>query len=144
MKHQKNSNRIEAAEADYLYTSESQIEGAGMGLFSAIDIYKDEIVAVFKGEILSDQEAEIRAKAGEDRYFISLLDGSVMDSMNVNCFAKYANDAKGSKTSEFKNNCKIGLDEKDKVCILATKNIKANQELFCSYGKRYWKKHGKS
>jgi SET domain-containing protein len=62
--------------------------------------------------------------------------------MNVECFAKYANDADGTSNSHFKNNCRIALDEEGNVCIQAVKNIKANQELFCSYGKRYWKKHG--
>jgi uncharacterized protein len=30
----------------------------------------------------------------------------------------------------------------DNVCIEALRNIRANEELFCSYGKGYWKKHG--
>jgi uncharacterized protein len=62
--------------------------------------------------------------------------------MNITCFAKYANDASGFTNSNFKNNAKITLDDNDKVCIQATRNIKANEELFCSYGKNYWKKHG--
>ena len=139
----KNSNnQIEALESDYLYKSQSQIPDAGDGLFTVIDIYKDETIAIFKGEILSDLEAELRAKAGKDAYFINLLDGSILDSQNVECFAKYANDAEGLVPSEFKNNVRITLDLNDRVCIEALRNIKANEELFCSYGKGYWKKHG--
>lgn len=139
----KNSNnQIEALESDYLYKSPSQIPNAGDGLFTVIDIYKDETIAIFKGEILSDLEAELRAKAGKDAYFINLLDGSIMDSQNVECFAKYANDAEGLVPSEFKNNARITLDLNNHVCIEALRNIKANEELFCSYGKGYWKKHG--
>lgn len=137
-----NYNTIDALEADYLYKKLSQLTNAGDGLFTAIDIYKDEIITVFKGEILTNKEAEKRALEGNDKYFINLLDGSIMDSMDVACFAKYANDASGFANSNFKNNAKITLDDNDKVCIQATRNIKANEEIFCSYGKKYWKKHG--
>jgi uncharacterized protein len=46
-------NIIESPESDYLYTKTSQIPDSGNGLFTAIPIYKDEIIAVFKGEILT-------------------------------------------------------------------------------------------
>lgn len=136
------NNKIDAPESDYLYKSQSQIPDSGNGLFTAIDIYKDETIAIFKGEILTDIQAKKRAKEGVDKYFINLLDGSIMDSMNVMCFAKYANDAEGSADSNFKNNASITLDDNDNVCIKAIRYIKADEELFCGYGKRYWKKHG--
>ena len=84
-------DKIDAKESDYLYIKESQIPDAGKGLFTSILIYKNEIISVFKGEILSVEETEIRAKNGMDRYFINMLDGTIMDSMKVKCFAKYAN-----------------------------------------------------
>ena len=136
-----NTNTIEAAESDYLYTALSQLPNAGDGLFTAIPIYKDEIIALFKGEILTELQAKLRAKKGNDKYFINMLDGSIIDSMHVNCFAKYANDAEGFSKSNFKNSAKISLDEDDNVCIIATRNIKMGEEIFCSYGKKYWKKH---
>ena len=34
------------------------------------------------------------------------------------------------------------LDADETSCIIATKNIKSYQEIFCSYGRKYWKKHG--
>lgn len=73
-----------------------------------------------------------------------MLDGSIMDSMHTNCFAKYANDAKGPGENTFKNNAKITLDENTNICIMATRKIKVGEEVFCSYGKIYWKKHRKS
>ena len=135
------TNNIEAVESDYLYTQPSQIQNAGKGLFTAIDIYKDEIICLFEGEVLTNREAEQRARQGKDKYFINLLDGSIMDSMHTHCFAKYANDAKGLSNSNFKNNAKIALDEEDNICLQASKSIKAGEEIFCSYGKAYWKKH---
>ncbi|WP_232730409.1 SET domain-containing protein [Lacinutrix sp. Bg11-31] len=132
------ANTIEASEEDYLYIKTSQIQNAGNGLFTAIDIFKNEIITLFKGEILDAKEAEERAKQNSDRYFINLLDGTIMDSMHTNCFAKYANDA---INSDFKKNAEITLDANDNVCLKAIKKIKSGEEIFCSYGKRYWKKH---
>lgn len=133
--------KIEAPESDYLYIQDSQITNAGKGLFTAIDIYPNEIISIFKGEILTDNEAQKRVSEGNDLYFINMLDGSILDSMNVDCFAKYANDAGAFSKSTFKNNSKITLDDDDNVCIVATKKIKSQQEIFCSYGVKYWKKH---
>jgi SET domain-containing protein len=135
------TDSIEALESDYLYIKSSQIKNAGQGLYTAIDIYKNEIISLFKGEIISDKEAEKRAQLNHDKYFINLLDGSILDSMHKDCFAKYANDAKGLSQSNFKNNAAITLDNDNNVCIRATKKIKFGNEVFCGYGKRYWKKH---
>jgi uncharacterized protein len=132
-------NQIEALEADYLYIKTSQIPNAGNGLFTAIAIYKDEIITLFKGEILTNEEADKRIQLNADRYFINMLDGTTMDSMHTKCFAKYANDSAGISTSNFKNNSKITLDDNDNVCIIATKNINSGEEIFCAYGKKYWK-----
>jgi uncharacterized protein len=70
-----------------------------------------------------------------------MVDGSIFDCKNTNCFAKYANDAQAFESYTFKNNSKITLNESGIVCLVATKNIKSLEEIFCSYGKKYWKKH---
>ncbi len=138
----KNSNIIDASESDYLYIQQSQIPNSGKGLFTAITIYKDEIISLYKGEILTDIQTELIVLQGNDKYFINLLNGNIMDSMHTECFAKYANDASGFSASNFKNNAEITLNEKGDVCLIAIKKIKFEEEIFCSYGKRYWKKHG--
>jgi hypothetical protein len=132
---------IDAPESDYLFIQNSQITNAGKGLFTAIDIYKDEIISFFKGEILTEIEAEKRVQLGNDKYFMNMLDGSILDAMHTECFAKYANDAEAFSKLEFKNNSKITLDDEDNVCLIATKKIKSGDEIFCSYGAKYWKKH---
>ena len=135
--------RIEAKESDYLYIKESQIADSGNGLFTAIPIYKDEVIAIFKGKIFSDEEAQYRATNGEDGYIINLPDGTLLDSMKVKCFAKYANDALGFVKTKYKNNSKITFDENGNVCIVAKRNILVGEEIFCSYGNKYWKKFRK-
>jgi SET domain-containing protein len=133
------SHKIDAEEHDYLYIKESQIPESGKGLFTAIPIYKDEVVSRFKGKILSDTEAHRRVINGDDAYFINMPDGTIMDSMTVKCFAKYANDASGLIQSSFKNNSRITLDQNGKVCIVATRRISVGAEIFCGYGAGYWK-----
>lgn len=135
--------KIEASESSYLYIALSQIGSAGNGLYTMIDLYKEEIIAIYKGHILTPDQIKSKVEHGHDKYFINLPDGSILDSMNRKCYAKYANDATGMTTSSFKNNAKIVLDDNDQVCLLAIKNIKSGEEIFCSYGSRYWKKHGK-
>ena len=75
-------------ESDYLFVKRSQIKGAGKGLFTAIDIFKDEVIAVFKGELIDDEEAFRRADKGKDKYFVIMPDGVVMDSMPVECICQ--------------------------------------------------------
>ncbi|MBW6482344.1 MAG: SET domain-containing protein-lysine N-methyltransferase [Vicingaceae bacterium] len=133
---------IDADEADYLYVSLSQLPNAGNGLFTAIDIYKDEVISIFKGQILTESQIKHRVEKRKDHYFISLLDGTIMDSMTVDCFAKYANDVKGTLTTKLNNNSKIAINDNNIICLIATRKIKSGEELFCSYGTRYWKKHG--
>lgn len=136
------TNSIEAPESDYLYIQTSQLPSAGQGLFTAIDLYKNEIISIFTGEVIDNTEAQKRAKQNEDKYFINLLDDTILDSMHIEGFAKFANDAEGFPNSHFKNNAKITLDDDNNVCIKASKKIKAGAEIFCSYGEDYWKKHG--
>ncbi len=139
-----NTNAIEAPESNYLYVDISQLPNSGNGLYTAITIYKDEVIALFKGEILTDLQARLRASKNKDQYFIIMPNGSIMDSMKTKCFAKYANDANNSaiNTKSNRNNSKIALDENNKVCLIALRKIKAGEEIFCSYGKKYWLKHG--
>ncbi len=136
------NNTIESAESDYLYKALSQLPNSGNGLFTAINIYKDETISIFKGKILTDSQAKKTVLNGKDQYFINMLDGTIMDSINTPCFAKYANDVNGTFESQFKNNAKIGLDEENNVCVIAIRKIVSGEEIFCSYGKKYWKKHG--
>lgn len=137
------TNNIPALESDYLYVQTSQLPNAGKGLFTAITIYKEEIISYFEGEILTDSEIEKRKAAHQDQYFINRIEGGILDSMHTECFAKYANDAKGLVASNFQNNAKITLDEKKRICIIATKKIKQGEEIFCSYGSKYWSKFKK-
>jgi hypothetical protein len=78
-------------------------------------------------------------KNDKDEYFISMLDGIIMDSMKEKFFAKYANGTEGFSKPKFNNFAKIALDVENQVCIIAKKNIKVGEEIFCGYEKKYLK-----
>lgn len=118
-----NLANIDAPETDYLFIKQSQIQNAGNGLFTAINIFKDEIIAIYTGEILTNKEANLRAANGNNLYFMSMLNGKILDCMNSNCFAKYANDAGGFNSNKFKNNAKITINQKQQICLVAKQKI---------------------
>ncbi len=135
------AHQVGIPESDYLYVSESQLPNSGRGLYTAITLYREEEITLFKGEVINENQIAERVLAGVDQYFIALLDGSILDCMETECFAKYANDAIGYASSIHSNNSKITINETGDVCLTATKKIEAGTEIFCGYGKRYWKKH---
>lgn len=133
-------HQIDAAESDYLYVQSSQLANSGNGLYTAIDIYKEERIAIFHGEKLTTVQAAKREATGEDKYFMVLPNGTILDSNAIEGFAKYANDA-SILPEAFKNNAKIAFDDENNVSLIALRRIKAGEEVFCGYGKAYWKKH---
>ena len=130
--------KIDAEESDYLYTQISQISNAGLGLFTAITIYRSEIIAIFRGETLNSKQSKKRADKGENAYFLKLPNGNILDTNNSKCLAGFANDAEGTIKSPFKNNAEIVMDDQNNICLMAKKKIAAGEEIFCGYGKKYW------
>jgi len=72
-----------------------------------------------------------------------MLDGTIMDSMNVKCFAKYANDVVGLVKTKFIINAIITIDDDENVCLVTTRDIQKDEEIFCSYGNNYWENYRK-
>jgi SET domain-containing protein len=132
---------IDVEEVEYLYIDTSLIIGAGKGLFTAINIHKNEIISIYKGELLQEKSANRRIELGQNDFFMNLPNGKILDAKNTDCFAKYANDAKGVQSSSYKNNALITVNHKNQICLVARVNIKAGSEIFCSYGKAYWINH---
>ena len=132
---------IDVEEVEYLYIDTSLIIGAGKGLFTAITIHKNEIISIYKGELLQEKSANRRIELGQNDFFMNLPNGKILDAKNTDCFAKYANDAKGVQSSSCKNNALITVNHKNQICLVAKVNIKAGSEIFCSYGKAYWINH---
>ncbi len=116
----------------------SQIPGTGLGLYTKVNIKKGDLISEFTGEFIDNKELEILLKQKSFYYLICWDEEKTLNVENSNCFAKYANDAKGfTRIDGLKNNAKIVWHE-EKLFISATKKINSGQEIFVSYGKDYW------
>lgn len=123
-----------------LEVKESQIPGAGKGLFTKRDIKKGERIVEYLGEIITEAECDRRAEKDEYGYIFFISKKKCVDAFHTpNELARYANDAKGlTKVKGLKNNCCYTV-YKNSGWILAEKDIKAGSEIFVSYGAEYWR-----
>jgi uncharacterized protein len=118
-----------------LYIDKSTLPGAGKGLFTKKTIKKDEIICYFSGELIDEEEAEIRDVGIRGHYFVQLASGKILDTYHASSFGKWVNDAKDKR----KNNGKIYTTLSGKrAYISATKTIQPGSEIFVDYGKQYW------
>jgi len=121
----------------------STIPNSGKGLFALQDFEKADEIVEFTGKKIS--AAEIEKLSGEKaEYLVGKSDGTTIDVYDSKSPAKYANDHDGylkkTKKSGFtkKNNSEINELDNGEIWLCATKPIKKGEEIFCSYGTRYW------
>ncbi len=124
-----------------LYVAESQIPGAGMGLYTKSDIPEGELIVEYTGEVLTIQQC--RKRYGEELpyapylYFVSYQ--KCIDSRDTpEALARYANDANGFvKVKGLSNNAEF-VNKKRVPYIISTCHIPAGSEIFVDYGEDYW------
>lgn len=125
-----------AKEAKYLEVKDSHF--TGKGLFTTKDIKKGERVCTYMGEYIDNDEALRRCDAGIDQFLVETVNDGILDSMPIFCHAMYANDAAGITRMEgIRNNCKIEIEDGGPRMV-ATRNIKAGDEILVGYGRVYW------
>lgn len=124
-----------AHEEKYLYLQQSHF--TGNGLFTNKDIKKGSIVATYLGERIDNEEAWRRADAGIDQFLVESVNDGYLDSMPIFCYAMYANDAAGLIKNGLRNNVRIEVLE-GYPRLVATRNIKAGEEILVGYGRAYW------
>jgi uncharacterized protein len=122
-----------------LHVKKSTLPGAGKGLFTDKDIKKGEIVCEYEGEKITWKDAIERNDHHKGGYVFYISAKKCIDAYTYkNTFGRYANDAAGvNRVDGLRNNSVYDII-KDKVFIRATRNIKANSEIFVSYGRAYW------
>ena len=87
------------------------------------------------GPRYSEEEA---LKLEIEGYLLDTADGS-NESIDVEGPARYANDACGfGRVPGATNNSAFILYQDGRMWLEATRNIKAGQEIFVSYGRTYW------
>lgn len=119
-----------------LEIKESNIEGAGKGLFTNKFIPKGTRIAEYKGKIRTWKEVEYE---DENYYIFYVNENHVIDAgKRRKSIARYINDARGlHKIKGLLNNAVFNIDNL-KVFVVSTKDIPAGAEIFVGYGKEYW------
>jgi SET domain-containing protein len=120
----------------HLEVKESNIPGAGKGLFTNKFIPKGTRLVEYKGRIRTWKEVENE----DDNYYIFYVtEEHIIDaSSHKKSAARFINDAKGlKKIKGLKNNAQFVIDGL-RVFVEATSNIPEGSEILLSYGKEYW------
>lgn len=122
-----------------LIIKRSRLPGAGKGLFTTKAIRKDSKIIEYRGEIIGYNEYRRRARREEDHYLFYLRrDLSIDARLTPQYKARYANDAAGiTRVKGIRNNSDYVIFG-DKCFIVATRDIKAGEEIFVDYTKPYW------
>jgi hypothetical protein len=122
-----------------LIIKKSRLPGAGKGLFTTKSIRKDSKIIEYRGEIISYNEYRNRARREEDYYLFYLRRDLCIDAMHTPQYkARYANDAAGiTRIKGIRNNSDYVIFG-DKCFIVASRDIKAGEEILVNYTKPYW------
>ncbi len=119
-----------------LEVKESNIPGAGKGLFTTEFIPKGTRIIEYKGRIRTWSDAQY----DDTNYYILYVDENhVIDARRqIKSLARYINDANGlQKIKGLKNNAQF-ICEGLKVFVEAVRDIPAGSEIYVGYGKEYW------
>lgn len=102
---------------------------AGLGLFTQEDIPKGACIIEYVGRVVTSEEEE----TSKSKYLFEIKKGLTLDGK-----------PKWNKAGYINHSCRPNSESeiyKNRVFILATKNIKAGEELSYDYGKEYWLEH---
>jgi SET domain-containing protein len=122
-----------------LVVKKSSIKGAGDGLYTTKEIKKGDKVASYTGEKKTRQEYDQNISG----YGVEITKQMILDARSTQTgLGRYVNDCRAAnkRRGECKgNNARFTVDRKsDSVSVKATKRIKAGEEVFLSYGRKYW------
>lgn len=122
-----------------LIVKKSQLPNSGKGLFTTKAIEKGTHIIEYKGQIIQWKQYQERVDRDEDGYLFFINRKRCIDAFPTPQHkARYANDARGlSKVKGLNNNSVYEIHD-NKCFIVATKNIKAGEEIFVDYTKEYW------
>lgn len=124
-----------------LKIKESQIPSAGMGLWAEREFNRGKIIVKYDGEMITWKECNRRnmAQEGYGCYYLFINKRKCVDAQySTWAQGRYANDAAGLNRIEgLRNNARYEI-RKGEAYIIASRNIKAGEEILVSYGRAYW------
>lgn len=120
-----------------LIVKKSKLPKAGKGLFTKVDIPKGTRLVEYKGRV--QPWREVKDEDGINGYLMYINRNVVINGLTaMKSLARYANDAGGLVRLEGVRNNSEFISEGKRCYIDATRNIKAGEEIFASYGREYW------
>jgi hypothetical protein len=130
---------------DGLQVKPSTISEAGLGLFATRPFQAEELITFYQGQLISHQQAQVRMARGKGAYLATLVrmhevvDGMRASDMKNGCGgASACNDA--SDGSGIKNNAYFVVRRMPgRLLLRARHDIAEGDEIFCSYGRTYWR-----
>ncbi len=122
-----------------LIIKKSRLPGAGKGLYTTKSIRKESKIIEYRGEIIGYNEYRKLTRNEQDQYLFFVRMQLCIDAMHTPQYkARYANDAAGiTRLKGVKNNSDYIIFG-DKCFIVASRDIKAGEEIFVNYTKSYW------
>lgn len=126
--------------------SPSNIIGAGYGLIAYNGSHKSSEVIFKKNQKIMEYTGTMKEEGDKifgEGYLLALKRGSLIDASNrySSSVARYINTA---GNSGFKNNARFSINRKNnQVNVVATMDIKNNEEIFVSYGTSFVKQLNK-
>lgn len=122
-----------------LIVKKSRLPDAGKGLYTTKNIRKDAKIIEYRGEIIGNREYRRRARMQKDQYLFYVSTKRCIDAMHTPQYkARYANDAAGlTRIKGIRNNSDY-IIYGNKCYIVASRDIKAGEEIFVNYTKPYW------
>lgn len=125
---------------DNLVIKKSTIPNSGKGVFTKVDIEKDDIITEYTGEKVSHTVGASRVILAQSDSVVYLNKKYLVDTRtDKTCYATYINDAEGLNKTGAKNNVYM-VRMKGHIFVVAKRDIQKGEELFISYGKLYWQK----
>ena len=123
-----------------LIVKKSKLPGAGKGLYTTKPYKKDDKIIEYRGEIIGWSEYNKRVARNEDGYLFYFNRNKCVDAFKTPQYkARFANDAAGLvRIKGLRNNSHYEIHD-NKCYIVAARDIKPGEEIFCDYTKDYWK-----
>jgi SET domain-containing protein len=126
-----------ALKKSQLVVKPSRIPGAGMGLFSTINIKKGQQIIEYKGRL--ERWCDVKKEDGYNGYLLRVHRLWAINALPFKkALGRFANDALGiGRHHRLRNNAEYvvyGL----KCFIEATRDIRKGEEILVSYGNEYW------
>jgi hypothetical protein len=117
----------------------------GMGMFAVQSFDKNELIAPYIGENISDDELDRRYGDNVAPYAIALEGFQTLDAACTRGLGSYVNDYRTDRKDPNKNRAAINAELSDEtssehggVWVKAIKKIAPGQEVLVDYGKEYW------